>query len=238
MRVHERAAGIAGLIGASVWRKSSKLPSPSPVARPLALMMPIVTVWPTPERIAEGKHDVTDLDVIGIGERECGEVVRVDLQHRKIARRIRADQLRVDAAPIGELDRDVFRSVDHVVIGQDVAVGAYDDAGAERGLTLLRHLRPLLPFPEEPAERRIVRERELLGRTTASLGPNRDHCRRDLVHELRIGVHARADRPCRRRLRRAALVGDESGPVPRRRGRGPERQTGSRRCCHSFVLER
>jgi uncharacterized Ntn-hydrolase superfamily protein len=36
------------LIGASVCRKSSKLPSPSPVARPFALMIPIVTVCPTP----------------------------------------------------------------------------------------------------------------------------------------------------------------------------------------------
>ena len=36
------------MIGASVWMKSSKLPSPSPVARPLALTIPIVTVCPIP----------------------------------------------------------------------------------------------------------------------------------------------------------------------------------------------
>jgi hypothetical protein len=37
------------LMGASVCRKSSKLPSERPVRRPLAEMMPAVTVWPTPK---------------------------------------------------------------------------------------------------------------------------------------------------------------------------------------------
>ena len=43
------------LMGASVWMKSSKLPSPEPVARPLALTMPMVTVWPTPSGLPKAR---------------------------------------------------------------------------------------------------------------------------------------------------------------------------------------
>ena len=82
------------LIGASVWMKSSKLPSPAPpVARPLALTIPIVTVWPIAERVADRQHDVADAHVVGVAERQGLQVVALDLQHGEIARRVGADDL-------------------------------------------------------------------------------------------------------------------------------------------------
>jgi hypothetical protein len=44
------------LMAASVCRKSSKLPSLSPVARPLALMIPLVTVSPTPNGLPTARQ--------------------------------------------------------------------------------------------------------------------------------------------------------------------------------------
>ena len=39
--------------------------------------------------------------------------------------------LPLERAPIGQLDADAIRAVDDVVVGEDVAVGGDDDAGAE-----------------------------------------------------------------------------------------------------------
>ena len=44
------------LMGASVCRKSWKLPLPEPVARPFALMMPDVTVSPTPNGLPTARQ--------------------------------------------------------------------------------------------------------------------------------------------------------------------------------------
>ena len=75
------------LIGASVCRKSSKLPSPRPVARPLALTMPIVTVWPTPSGLPTASTTsptrIASESPIG----STGRLAALDLDHRQVARR-------------------------------------------------------------------------------------------------------------------------------------------------------
>ena len=66
------------LIAASVWMKSSKAVMPS-WPRPVALTMPIVTVWLKPERVADREHDVADLERVGAAEADLGQVRQVDL---------------------------------------------------------------------------------------------------------------------------------------------------------------
>ena len=74
------------------------------------------------ERVADREHDVADAHRVRIADRHDRQVLAVDLDHREIARRIRADQLAVDDAAIRQLDLDLRRVVDDVIVGQDVAV--------------------------------------------------------------------------------------------------------------------
>src|SRR5512139_1313196 len=50
------------------------------------------------------------------------QVRRVDLQHGEVARRVRPDDLRLERAAVGQLDADRLRALDHVMVGQQVAV--------------------------------------------------------------------------------------------------------------------
>src|SRR2546423_2316338 len=77
------------------------------------------------------------------------------------------------------------------MVRDDVAVGAYDDAGAERLLSKLA-LRLLLRLrrapPEEVVEERVVEERVLLRRAHAALRAYCDDGGRDLRHDVRVRV--------------------------------------------------
>ena len=108
------------------------------------------------ERVADRQHDVADADLVRVADGEGVQVLRVDLQHREVARRIGADDLGVERALVRELDADAIRAFDDVVVGQDVAVGRGDDAGAEPGLPRRALLRSLEAASEELAEHRIV----------------------------------------------------------------------------------
>ena len=127
------------LIGASVCRKSWKLPSPVPVVRPLALMMPEVTVWPDAERVADGQHHVAHARLVRIGERHRAQPGGLHLQHRQVARRVVANDRRGQHAAIRQLHFDAIGAVHHMVVGQDVAVGVDDDAGAKPFLARRAH---------------------------------------------------------------------------------------------------
>ena len=82
------------LIGASVWRKSSKLPSPRPVARPLALTMPMVTVWPTPSGLPKASTTSPTRDFPESPSGRAREALRVDPDHGEVARGVRAHERR------------------------------------------------------------------------------------------------------------------------------------------------
>ena len=87
------------LIGASVWMKSSKLPSPGAAGRPtLRADDAHRHRLADAERIADRQHDVADADGIGVTERQRLQIRAVDLQHGEIARRVGADHLRLEAA--------------------------------------------------------------------------------------------------------------------------------------------
>ena len=79
----DRAARLPGLMAASVWMKFSKVLMPSWL-RPSALTMPEVTVWAHAERVANREHRVAHLQGAHIAERDHGQLVELDAQHRDV----------------------------------------------------------------------------------------------------------------------------------------------------------
>ncbi len=85
------------------------------------------------ERIADRHHPLADSQVLGVAERRDRQVMlRVDLQQRDVALVVMADNLRNVVAPVLRGHRDFARTVDDVLVGQDVAVLGDDEATAER----------------------------------------------------------------------------------------------------------
>src|SRR5213593_1139573 len=96
---------LPGLIEASVWMKSSY--GPSPITRPVALTMPVVTVCSRPNGLPiamTGSPTFSAADAPG------------------------------EFAPVRELHADLRGTVHHVVVRHDVAVGVDHEAGAEAAL--------------------------------------------------------------------------------------------------------
>jgi hypothetical protein len=59
------------------------------------------------------------------------EVLGVDAHHGEVVQRVAADDLGVDDVTAGEPHAEGLGVLDDVVVGEDVAVLAVDDAGAE-----------------------------------------------------------------------------------------------------------
>src|SRR4030095_11716145 len=127
---------LPGLIAASVCRKSSK--GPWPIERPLALMMPAVTVFcrpngePTggthapplttqgrPERGADGEHPAAHLDPVGVAEhgRRVGAAA-LQLQHREVGLAVHAHQLGFVLLAVRGGHLDLGGALDHVRGGE------------------------------------------------------------------------------------------------------------------------
>ena len=62
--------------------------------------------------------------------------MKIDLQHGQIGVRVGADDACLGGAPVGQGHLDFVGILDHVMVGQDVALLADDDAGAEAALLL------------------------------------------------------------------------------------------------------
>ena len=127
--------------------------------RPSALMMPEVTVWLQRERIADREHEVADFGLARIGERHLDQVLRRDLQHRDVGRLVaRRRSSALICAVVEQRDGDFVGVLDHVRVGDDVAVLRIDDharAGALELPLARRHVGRI----EEAAEERILEQR-------------------------------------------------------------------------------
>ena len=117
---------------------------------------------PDAERVADGQHQVADLELVGIGEgqcREAGALGVLDLQHGKIGLGVIEYQVDRILVPVIGRDADVGGALDDVVVGEDDAGAVDDDARAER----LRFLRPAVHeraiAAEKALEERIIEER-------------------------------------------------------------------------------
>ena len=133
---------LPGLMAASVWMKSWMLPWPRPgspcSARPLALTMPEVTVKvrPSPSGLPMAStHSPTRASsLLPSGDR--GQTLGVDLEDGHVGVRIGADDLGLELTAVEQPDRHLLGALDHVVVGEDVAVGRDDEARAAALLDL------------------------------------------------------------------------------------------------------
>ena len=173
------------------------------------------------EGVADGDDPVTHARLAGIAEIDEGERrPALDLQHRKVARRVIADQFRRIFRAVGHGDGNLFHRAapgraDDMVVRHDEAVGGDDEAGTERlRLTRLRLLRLALAsaIAEQAFERRSGKGVLLLLHLDPLAGGDVDHgrlqlfrqigetCRRPVNrdgpvdHVVRIAGHLRAGR--------------------------------------------
>ena len=92
------------------------------------------------EGIADGKHEIAHLHRIGIGEldgRQVAPDVADDAQDREIGALVLQHDLGIELAAIGERHTDLIGKLNDVIVGDDQAIGADDDPGAERALHAL-----------------------------------------------------------------------------------------------------
>ncbi len=131
------------LMAASVWMKSSKSVTPSR-PRPVALTMPWVTGLTEPERIADREHHITRAQHIRAAHRHDRRVLQIHAQDREIGIRIGADDGGRGDTTVRQLHADLVRALDHVMVGDQVAVGVEDDARAEAAFHALPDLGGIL----------------------------------------------------------------------------------------------
>ena len=123
---------LPGLIAASVWMKFSKVLMPRCV-RPRPLTMPCVTVCPTPNGLPMASTTSPDAHLVRPAEGDGGKVLQVDFQHCQVALGIGADERRLCFGGRRSARLDLVGAVDHVVIGENVALRAHDHARPEAG---------------------------------------------------------------------------------------------------------
>ena len=87
------------------------------------------------ERGADGDGEFPHARLARVRQRGDGQPLRLDLDHRHIRLRIHAADFGLETAAVPEPHLDASRVLDHVAVGENVAVLADDDAG-----TLPAHL--------------------------------------------------------------------------------------------------
>src|SRR5262249_23994308 len=101
------------------------------------------------ERVADGDDPLADTEGVRITQLHRGQVfgIALDLDQRDVGLRVASRDLRLELLPVGQLHQDLVGVLDDVVVGEDVAAGVDDEAGAEA----LRLERPT-GLPEEAFE--------------------------------------------------------------------------------------
>ena len=223
---------LPGLTATSVWMNGRY----SPVSRPLALTMPAVTVFSSPNGDPIAITHSPTRSLLESPMRTDGSPVASIFSSGHVAALVGAQQPGLELALVLQRDRDLVGAVDHVGVRQQVAVGRDDEAGPEAarhvaartGLLLARPLRTLLRrIREEPTEELVHRivlveirhRRPALGTgADAGGGADADDGRTHPLGEVgevgqRLG-----------RLRRHARR-HEAATRPRTAGRAVQRQT-------------
>src|SRR5215831_6315567 len=108
------------------------------------------------KRVADREHDISDAGLIRVAESDHREILELDLQYRQVALGVRADQLRSALAAVVQSDLDLVRRFDHVMVGENVTLRAYDDARTQAGGALALSVELVA---EKAPEHRVVHER-------------------------------------------------------------------------------
>ena len=81
---------------------------------------------------ANGHDPVANPQPARITQRHPRQSARIDLEERHVGARIGTDQARGEFALVGELDDDLVGPLDHMGIGEDIAVSRNDETRPER----------------------------------------------------------------------------------------------------------
>ena len=76
------------------------------------------------EGVADRQHLVAHLQRVGVAQRDDRQAVQRDLEDGQVGVGVGADHLAARLAAVVEDDLDIVGALDHVVVGEDVAVGA------------------------------------------------------------------------------------------------------------------
>ena len=89
------------------------------------------------KRIADREGIIADLHLVGIADRDGGEIPGIDLDHGNIRLVVLSDHASLELAAVGEDHFQIRGVIDYMVVGQDVAFRAHNHAGTETLGTLL-----------------------------------------------------------------------------------------------------
>src|SRR5690606_19682589 len=90
------------------------------------------------ERVADRQHPFADAHCLRRTQRSGTQSVRLDLEHADIGVLVAADDLRLDDPAVEQAHRDLLGAIDHVMVGEDVAVTRHDEARTTRRLDTAR----------------------------------------------------------------------------------------------------
>ncbi len=133
--VEERAAGVAGVdagvgleeVEISAWIQAFYVVAGATLGREDAGGHGVGEA----ERVADGHDPVAHVDRVGVAERDRGEARLFDLEDGDVGVLVATDDGALELAAVEEADHHVGRIFDHVVVGEQVAVGIVDERGAE-----------------------------------------------------------------------------------------------------------
>ena len=98
-----------------------------------------------PERIADGKHPVADLQLIAVAELGHGQIAGpFQHDHGQVAFLIGLHGGSLELPAIGQLHRELAAAVDHVVVREHDSRFINDHARAQAALRVARHLGQVL----------------------------------------------------------------------------------------------
>ena len=154
------------------------------------------------ERVADGKDHVTHAHLFHAAQRDGGEVVERDLEHREVGFGVAADQLGARLAAVGKGDFDLVGPVHHVMIRENIAFAAHNHTRAKARDRVLPHCAAAVA--KEIPEQRIIEARIAILLLFLA-GKNAD----DRRHRLLRAIGVRAGRRLLGQTRRDFLQGDD-----------------------------
>ena len=146
----------------------------------------MVTVWPTPNGLPIASTTSPTRACSAWPSTITGRFLLGDADHRQVGFGIGADHLGRRLAAVRQHHLDLVGGLDHVVVGQDVAVGADDDART-RGWTAARSRGAR--SPKNLRKKGIAQQRMVLPQRLA--GEDVDHCRHGAPGGLAVAADGR-----------------------------------------------
>ena len=100
-----------------------------------------------PKRVANRQQAVAHLKLVRIAPHNDGQLIEFDFEHGQIGIGVGANHLRLGAAAIVQNDFNLIGALDHMVVGQHIALGADDHptAHAPLGRSVLVAIKKLEP---------------------------------------------------------------------------------------------